>query len=64
MENTSFDFYKDITFEPDKDLSKLNIPSDHSENIKQLLEIYSQELFYWKKKHDGLIKKLRDMVCE
>lgn len=51
-----------ITFDPIEDLNNLN-SINNNEKYLSLLKIYSEELNYWKIKHNRLQKKIQDIVC-
>ena len=51
-----------ITFNPIEDLNNLN-SIDNNEKYLSLLKVYSEELNYWKIKHNKLQKKIQDIVC-
>ena len=51
-----------ITFNPIEDLNNLN-SINNNEKYLSLLKIYSEELNYWKIKHNKLQKKIQDIVC-
>jgi hypothetical protein len=51
-----------ITFDPIEDLNNLN-SINNNEKYLSLLKIYSEELNYWKIKHNKLQKKIQDIVC-
>jgi hypothetical protein len=53
----------EIKFDAESDLDSLNLSSENYKIIYPILKAYSDELSYWKIKHDRLIKKIQDIVC-
>ena len=53
----------EVTFDPKKDLETINISSENYDKIYSILKTYSDELSYWKTKHDRTIKKIQNIVC-
>jgi len=54
---------EEVTFDPKIDLETLNLSSENYDKIYFLLRTYSDELNYWKIKHDRTIKKIQNIVC-
>ena len=54
---------EEVTFDPKIDLETLNLSSENYDKIYFILRTYSDELSYWKTKHDRTIKKIQNIVC-
>jgi len=50
-----------LTFNGNEDIKNTDL-SNHEE-VKNLIISYSDELNYWKVKHNRLVKRIQDIVC-